>query len=128
MVDGIALGEMQGSLLRERRELAEEGTVAVSLILTSRGTLASPPVFESRGFLHLSNAAKLREDLTESVNRAVKSLGEKAASDREALEARVKGRMREILRRFGRARPVILPLITVLEEKDPPSRNRRRKS
>lgn len=124
MVDGIALGEMQGSVLKERRELAEEGTVAVSLILTGEGTLASPPVFESRGFLHLEDAAKLREDLTVSVEKAVESLGAKAASDRELLETRIKGRMRDALRRFGRGRPMILPLVTVLGEKPLPERPR----
>lgn len=115
MVDGIALGEMQGSVLKERRELAEEGAIAVSLILTPEGALASPPVFESRGFLHLENAARLREDLSVSVERAVESLGGRAASDRDALEARVRGRMRDALRRFGRGRPVILLLVTIAD-------------
>ena len=119
MVDGIALGEMQGSILKERRELAEEGTVAVSVMLTTEGALASPPVFESRGFLHLENAAKLKEDLTLSVEKAVESLGKKSLEG-ELLETRIKGRMRDALRRFGRGRPVILPLIAVLE-KDGPS-------
>ncbi|HPK07223.1 MAG TPA: MBL fold metallo-hydrolase RNA specificity domain-containing protein, partial [Aminivibrio sp.] len=124
MVDGIALGEMQGSVLKERRELAEDGAVAVSLILTGEGTLASPPVFESRGFLHLEDAAKLREDLTVSVGKAVESLGAKAVSDRDLLETRIKGRMRDALRRFGRGRPVILPLVTVLGEKPAAERPR----
>ena len=115
MVDGIALGEMQGSVLKERRELAEEGTIAVSLVLTPEGALASPPVFESRGFLHLENAARLREDLSVSVERAVESLAGRAASDRDALEARVRGRMRDALRRFGRGRPVILLLVSIAD-------------
>lgn len=115
MVDGIALGEMQGSVLKERRELAEEGAIAVSLILTPEGALASPPVFESRGFLHLENAARLREDLSVSVERAVESLAGRAASDRDALEARVRGRMRDALRRFGRGRPVILLLVSIAD-------------
>lgn len=127
MVDGIALGEMQGSVLKERRELAEEGTIAVSLVLGADGALSSPPVFESRGFLHLENAARLREDLTVSVEKAVESLGVKAVADREALESRVRGRMRDALRRFGRGRPVIVPLITILGEAPAP-RSRRRRS
>ena len=81
--------------------------------------MASPPVFESRGFLHLENAAKLKEDLTLSVEKAVESLGKKSLEG-ELLETRIKGRMRDALRRFGRGRPVILPLIAVLE-KDGPS-------
>ena len=132
MVDGIALGEMQGSVLKERRELSEDGTVAASLTLTLEVALGTPRVFESRGFLHLEDAAKLREDLTVSVEKTVESLGAKAVSDRDLLETRVKGRMRDALRKFGRGRPVFLPLVTVIGEKKhsepvkPPSHGRGR--
>jgi len=115
MVDGIALGEMQGSVLKERRELSEEGTVIASIVLFPDGTLASPPRFESRGFLHLEDAASLGEELTLAVERTVGQLGIRAAGDVGLLETRVRGRMRDALRRFGRGKPVICPLITVLD-------------
>ena len=42
-------------------------------------------------------------------------LGSRAAGDIGLLETRVRGRMRDALRRFGRGKPVICPLITVLD-------------
>lgn len=136
MVDGMALGELQGSILKERRELAEEGVLLVSMVLSSGGALMSPPLFESRGFLHLEDAASLKEDLAKSVARTVESLGARAVSDLPLLEEKVKGRIREGLRRFGRGKPSIVPLVTVLggdgaPEKDGTSagkRPRRRRS
>lgn len=122
MVDGIALGELQGSVLKERRDLAEEGAVMVSLVLAQDGKLAATPRFESKGFLHLEDAAKLREDLSLSVEKTVESLGARAISDRELLETKIKGRMRDALRPFGRGKPVIVPLVTVLGEDTLPER------
>ncbi len=114
MVDGLALGELQGSILKERRELSEEGLVLVSIVLSNDGTLLATPAFESRGFLHLDDAAKLKEELVASVEKAVISLGGKAASDLDLLQTKVKGRIRDALRRFGRSKPMITPLVTVL--------------
>ena len=114
MVDGLALGELQGSILKERRELSEEGLVLVSIVLSNDGTLLATPTFESRGFLHLDDAAKLKEELVASVEKAVLSLGAKAASDLDLLQTKVKGRIRDALRRFGRSKPMITPVVTVL--------------
>ena len=114
MVDGLALGELQGSILKERKELAEDGAVVVSLILSPAGDLLAPPQFESRGFIHLEDAEKLREELTRSIEKIVESMGAKAASDQPLLETKICGRMRDSLRRYGRSKPAILPLITVV--------------
>ncbi len=116
MVDGLALGELQGSILKERKELAEDGALVVSLILSPAGDLLAPPKFESRGFIHLEDAAKLREELTRAIEKIVESMGAKAASDQPLLETKISGRMRDSLRRYGRSKPAILPLITVVDE------------
>ncbi|HRV98388.1 MAG TPA: ribonuclease J, partial [Aminobacteriaceae bacterium] len=114
MVDGLALGELQGSIMKERRELSEEGLVLVSIVLSGAGELLASPSFESRGFLHLDDAAQLKEDLIASVEKTVLSLGAKSVSDIDLLETKIKGRIRDTLRRFGRSKPMITPLITVL--------------
>ena len=86
----------------------------VSLILSPAGDLLAPPQFESRGFIHLEDAAKLREELTRSVEKIVESMGAKAVSDLPLLETKIKARMRDSLRRYGRSKPAILPIITVV--------------
>ncbi|MDI9371284.1 MAG: ribonuclease J [Synergistaceae bacterium] len=123
MVDGLALGELQGSILKERRELSEEGLVIVSIVLSKDGELIAAPEFESRGFLHLEDAGTLKDELGELVEKLVRSFGAKAAAEPDQLKSRVRGRIRDVLRRFGRSRPVIAPMITVL---NPPVRRGRR--
>ena len=100
--------------MKERRELSEEGLVLVSIVLSGAGELLASPSFESRGFLHLDDAAQLKEDLIASVEKTVLSLGAKSVSDIDLLETKIKGRIRDTLRRFGRSKPMITPLITVL--------------
>jgi ribonuclease J len=115
MVDGLALGELQGSILKERRELSEEGVVLVSVVLSAAGELLATPCFESRGFLHFDDAAKLKEELVSTVEKTVRALGAKAAADTDLLGTKVKGRIREALRRFGRSKPIVTPLVTIVD-------------
>ncbi|HCL78752.1 MAG TPA: ribonuclease J, partial [Synergistaceae bacterium] len=102
MVDGLALGELHGSVLKERRELSEEGVVVAALTLSPKGELMGRPVFESRGFVHFEDAAKLRDELTLAVEKTIDEMGEKALSEPERLESKLKARMRDFLRRYGR--------------------------
>jgi ribonuclease J len=124
MVDGVALGELHGSILKERRELSEEGVVMASLTVSSRGELMAPPIFESRGFLHLEDAAKLKGELRSGVEKVVLEMGERSVSEPKRLEAKLKGRMREVLRRYGRNRPILLTLVTVLPKAAPSGRRK----
>ena len=122
MVDGLALGELQGSIMRERRELSEEGLVMVSIVLSGDGELLSAPSFESRGFLHLEDAAGLKDELTAMVEKLVLSLGQRGVSDPGLLRTKVRGRVRDVLRRFGRSKPVVAVMVSIVD-----SSSRRRK-
>jgi ribonuclease J len=48
LVDGMALGEMQNSLLKERQEISEEGIVIISLALDSEFRPVARPYRERR--------------------------------------------------------------------------------
>lgn len=117
MVDGLALGELQGSILKERRELSEEGIVLVSVVMSEEGELMCDPSFDSRGFLHLDDAATLRGELATSVEKLVKSQGRRGAADPELLKSKIRGRVRDALRRFSPGRPAIVPIVTVVESR-----------
>ena len=49
LIDGIALGGFEGSILRERRELSENGVVVVSLTVDSQYRLLGPVQLQTRG-------------------------------------------------------------------------------
>jgi ribonuclease J len=113
LVDGMALGELEGSALKERRELSEEGLVAVSIVLDKNGLLAKEPVFESRGFIHMKDATALKEELVKTINQVLGSIagrGEKI--DDEEISGRLKSRMAEVIRKNSKNRPVIISLVS----------------
>ena len=57
MVDGVAMGELEGSIMKERHELAEDGFIVVSAVVDKYLNLLSIPYIESRGFIHIEDAS-----------------------------------------------------------------------
>ncbi len=120
LVDGLALGEMKGSVLKERRELAEDGVLILSVVIDGEGRLAGDLRLESRGFIHSADAKALYEEIHKGVLKAVGSTGEKAVQDPEQLESRIKGRVREVIRRLTRGTPNVVPMVTILKKSEGP--------
>jgi len=115
LVDGLAIGEMKGSVLKERRELAEDGILILSVVLDKDGRLAGDIRLESRGFIHSSDATALYEEIQKAVLKALGSAGEKYVLDPENLEIRIRSRVKEVIRRLTRGTPNVLPMVTILE-------------
>ncbi|MDO9509152.1 MAG: ribonuclease J [Thermovirgaceae bacterium] len=115
LVDGMALGEMQNSLLRERQEISEEGLVIISVSLDRNHRLLASPVIESVGFLHMEDAEQLRKELQKAVLESFQPEAEGKMENTEKIVLRIKSRARNVLRRYSRTPPVIKPMITVVE-------------
>ena len=115
LVDGMVLGEMQNSLLKERLEISEEGIVVVSLVLDVELRLAAEPVIESIGFLHMDDAQQIREDLLREVESTLEKLAGKTGEDEQRIAQRVRGRVRNVLKRHFRTPPVVRVLVTVVK-------------
>ncbi len=118
LVDGMALGEMEGSLLRERRDLSEDGVLMISLVVDRRFRLAAPPVIESQGTVHLRDARELEHDVENAVHAAVESVAQNRDRSAESLSQQVRNRVRSAMRSHVRSTPVIVPLVSVLSEGD----------
>lgn len=119
MVDGVAMGELEGSIMKERHELAEDGFIVVSAVVDKYLNLLSIPYIESRGFIHIEDASSLHEDLLAAIKRVFEHFAKrKRAVEKDVLELRVKSRVRDVVRRrYVHARPMILPIITMVEER-----------
>ncbi len=116
LVDGVALGECQGSALRERRELAEDGVLVVSVVLDARNRLAAPVQVDSRGFLHNQEAEELFRDLARAAERALEGWEPgTGGADPESLRTLIRKRLRDVLSRVGRSYPTIVPLVSRIE-------------
>ena len=71
------------------------------------------------------------DDQGAGVLKVIDNIGDKAPRDPEQLEARIRGKVREIVRRTTRATPNVIPMITFLRPGEgkvmPPARSQAKK-
>lgn len=112
MVDGIGVGDVGEVVLRDRRHLADEGVVFVSLTLNrNTGEVLAGPDFVSRGFVQEADEAELYEKARDVVLRELAAI----APDYTGEWTVVKTDLRRALNKFFQAeirrRPMVLPVI-----------------
>ncbi len=115
LVDGLAFGELESSVMRERKVLAEEGIMVVSMVMDRKFRLLADPVFESCGFMHLHDAENMRQEFVEALRHTVKKTALLKGVDVETVENKVNLRCRELLRRYAGSSPKIVTAITVID-------------
>ncbi len=114
LVDGMTVGEVTTVVLRDRRRLAADGVLFVSVTLDREtGELLSGPDFVSRGFLDpAADADGLYEDARERVEKAVTEGATKGRTDVGYLVGKVRDALNSFVYERTRRRPMILPVIT----------------
>jgi len=114
LVDGMMLGEFEGSLLRERKELSENGLITLSVVLDAECRQVAPLQIESKGSIYGLDSENMRPDIELAVSRALE--GVRAGSiERDMLTTEIRKRIRDTLIRNSRAYPTIMPLITTCQ-------------
>jgi ribonuclease J len=114
LVDGLTIGEVTNVVLRDRRRLAADGVLFVSVTLDREtGELLSGPDFVSRGFLQVDSGEA--EDLfDEGRDRVAAAL--QSDDNRQPDVGYLVGKVRDTLNSFvyerTRRRPMILPVVT----------------
>ena len=114
LVDGLTIGEVTNVVLRDRRRLAADGVVFVSVTLDREtGELLSGPDFVSRGFLQLSSEETdgLFDEARERVCEALEG-DERRQPDVNYLVGKVRDTLNSFVYERTRRRPMILPLVT----------------
>ncbi len=114
LVDGIALGELEGSAMSERRDLSEDGMVAISICINQKGSLITEPMFESKGFIHMEEASVLKSEMTAMVKKVTREFSNKKNYDLDTLKNRLRIGGREVIRKYSTSKPIIIPLVTTI--------------
>ena len=116
LVDGAGVGDIGSAVLRERRQLANEGMFAIVIaIKRSTGELAAEPEIISKGFVF----AKESEELLEAAKAAAMAkAAEFASADRSewgSIKNAVKSEVKSCL--YGRTKrvPLIMPIFVEVE-------------
>jgi ribonuclease J len=115
LVDGLTIGEVTNVVLRDRRRLAADGVLFVSVTLDREtGELLSGPDFVSRGFLQLQadrDVDGLYEEARQRVESALIS-GDMHKPDVGYLVGKVRDTLNSFVYERTRRRPMILPVVT----------------
>ena len=96
-VDGLGVGDVGTTVMRERQNLAEDGIVIVTLVIDSyTGEYLAGPTITSRGFVYMKDAEDLLEEATALAYEKLEKLRGQGVSD----WGRLKGALRRYARRF----------------------------
>ncbi len=115
LIDGVVLGEFEGSILRERREMAENGLVVISAVLDGSMRPAAPVQIQTRGSVYSADDGSTFAELENAVLAAVAQFARTPGAKRETLPSEIRKRIREVFSKSSRNYPTIIPLITYIQ-------------
>lgn len=113
LIDGNSVGEIKSCVMKERRELAEDGIIVLSIALEQNGTLAAPILVESRGFFIEDEDKGVLDEIRAATEKVLKEFIGSRTIDPEAVAKGVKSRVREVVRRRSASYAVVMPLISI---------------
>ncbi|MBR4234514.1 MAG: ribonuclease J [Clostridia bacterium] len=109
LIDGLGVGDVGESVLRDRKHLSEDGMIIVVLTFDHEtGELISGPDIISRGFIYVKENEELLDGARETVRRILEKEYSSTASLKEAIRDSLKRYLNDTLRRD----PMILTIIT----------------
>jgi ribonuclease J len=110
-VDGI-VGDIGQGVLRDRRQLAEEGVVVVFVTVDKRtGEIVSGPEIVTKGWVHATEAETLLGEARDEVRRAVEEVTEQGATDFETVRRNARRALGRFINERTRRRPAIIPVV-----------------
>lgn len=112
LVDGLGVGDVGNIVLRDRRQLSQDGImiVVVSIDKESCSIVAGPDIV-SRGFVYVREAEDLMETAKGRVEQALNKCADNNVTEWSALKSAVRDSLGRFLYEKTRRRPMILPII-----------------
>ena len=108
----IFIGDVGSIVLRERKHLAEDGVVIVSVALNGEdGSVSSGPEIESHGFVYAKEAEDLMDALRQATLAVYDRCREKRITDWVTIKSAVREELSQLLYKKTRCNPMIIPVI-----------------
>jgi len=112
LIDGLGVGDVGNIVLRDRRQLSQEGILIVVLTINKEANmLVAGPDIVSRGFVYVREAEELIEDAKDIVKQVLDRCFEKKISDWATIKSQVRDALGKILYEKTGRRPMIMPII-----------------
>ncbi len=112
LVDGLGVGDVGNIVLRDRRQLSQDGIIIVVMTLDKeRGCVLSGPDIVSRGFVYVRDSEQLMEELKEKVQQVMDRYEPGKVMEWSVIKSGVRDALGKFIYERTRRRPMIIPII-----------------
>jgi ribonuclease J len=112
LVDGLGVGDVGNIVLRDRKQLSQDGILIVVVTINKEsGLVVAGPDIVSRGFVYVRESEELMEDAKDKVKLALLKCEEKGIKEWASIKSNVRDAISKYLYEKTRRRPMILPII-----------------
>ncbi len=112
LVDGVGVGDVGNIVLRDRKQLSNDGILIVVLGMDSQsGLMVSGPDIVSRGFVYVRESEALLDEARQRVKHALNNIEGQGLSEWSAIKSSVRDTLGRFLWEKTKRRPMILPII-----------------
>lgn len=112
LIDGTRSGEVDGEMIRDRRQLAADGLVVPVVVMNrQKGVREGLPEIVARGFVPEAEAGDVLADGATFIAGVIDDCSAGERSDEGLLKERIRGEFRRFLKRRTGRRPMVLPVV-----------------
>ena len=114
-VDGSRVGDVGSVVLRDRKHLAEDGMIVVTIALSSLdNSLVGGPDVLTRGFIYEKDSEDLIEEVKRVVHESLASCRHQKITDANGIKNKIRTNLTGYLYKTTKRSPMILPMITFI--------------
>jgi ribonuclease J len=111
LIDGLGIGDVGTTVLRDRKLLAEDGMFSVVVMVNKdTGAMVKEPVILSRGFVFVKENSDLLDYLKQEVTRKFNEVTSKPANF-DYIRQQIQGHIEQIILDKTGRQPMVLPLV-----------------
>ncbi len=111
-VDGLGVGDIGNSVIRDRQHLSEDGiVVAVMVVDEYSGALISGPELYTRGVVYVKESEDILEEATQVLTKDVCALFDRGVTDWGKIKNVCRDSLNDFFWKKYKRRPMILPII-----------------
>ncbi len=112
LVDGLGVGDIGNIVLRDRKQLSNDGIVIVVVTINKElGQVVAGPDIVSRGFVYVRESEELMDYAKDKVKVALEKCENRKITDWGTIKSNIRDVLGKYLYEKTRRRPMILPII-----------------
>ncbi|MGI2750059.1 ribonuclease J [Bacillus cytotoxicus] len=111
-VDGLGIGDVGNALLRDRKQLSEDGMLVIGITLSKTdGDMISGPDIISRGFIYVRDSEEFLKEINQSVVETIQRLQQFYVGQWSVLKKEIREKLSQLIYTSTKRKPMILPII-----------------